>query len=74
MKKFIYQGRADSAVTLKLADGKDHEVMLWRGKPVNLPEENAYVQMLVASGHLVAVQSTAATVNDTAPTNSKGAK
>ena len=50
--KYRYQGPVDSSVTLKV-DGKDQDVMLFRGKPVELPEGHDYVQTLVALGYLV---------------------
>lgn len=50
---FLYKG-PDSGATLSIAqaDGssKDHEVMLFRGKPVNLPVSHAYTEVLLAQG------------------------
>lgn len=56
--KYVYQGPVDSSVTLKV-DGKDQDVILFRGKEVDLPEGHDYVQTLVALGHLVPAAATA---------------
>ncbi len=50
--KYVYQGPVDSSVTLKV-DGKDRDVVLFRGKEVDLPEGHDYVKTLVALEHLV---------------------
>lgn len=54
MKKYLYSG-ANTAVTLKHADGKEQDIMLWNGKSVSLPEEHEYIKTLLALGHLTAV-------------------
>lgn len=56
--KYVYQGPVDSSVTLKV-DGKDRDVVLFRGKEVDLPEGHDYVQTLVALGHLLPAAATA---------------
>lgn len=60
MKKFLYRGPIDSSVTLRLEDGKELDVMFYRGKEtVPLPEEHDYVKTMVALKHLVPVTETA---------------
>lgn len=58
MSRFIYSG-PNSAATLKVSgkDGATTElnVMLWRGREVELPENHDYVKVLVAKGHLAPV-------------------
>lgn len=53
MTKYTYQGPTDSSVTLKVKGKKDQEVLLFRGKEVELPEDHPYVKTLVALGYLV---------------------
>jgi len=45
--KYLYEG-PNSGVTLQ--DGR--EVLLWNGREVDLPEDNEYVQKLIALGYL----------------------
>lgn len=77
--KYRYQGPVDSSVTLKV-DGKDQDVMLFRGKPVELPEGHDYVQTLVALGYLVPEGEAPAVTDAQAPADApdstlkKGAK
>jgi hypothetical protein len=47
MKDFVYVGSVDSAATINGVD-----VILWKGKTVNLPEDNDYVKSLIAQGYL----------------------
>lgn len=69
-RKFKYQGPTDSSVTLKV-DGKDVDVVLFRGSTHELPEDHEYVKTLTALGYLALErdddQAAATTVN-------KGAK
>ena len=77
--KYRYQGPVDSSVTLKVG-GKDQDVMLFRGKPVELPEGHDYVQTLVALGYLVPESDEPAVPQPQAPADApdstlkKGAK
>jgi len=64
--KCRYQGPVDSSVTLKV-DGKEQDVMLFRGKPVELPEGHDYVQTLVALGYLVPENEAPAVADAKAP-------
>ena len=73
MTMFKYQGPVDSSVTLKI-DGKDHDVVFFRGQSVDLPADHEYVKTLVALNHLVPVGG-GDTAGDTAePSIKKGAK
>jgi hypothetical protein len=58
MTTFTYQGPVDSGVTL-VVDGKATDVLLFRGRPVELPEDHEYVKTLLALGHLVPAQPVA---------------
>ncbi len=49
--KFTYTG-PDSAITLKLADGTEQDVLLFSGKDVDVPADHDAVQVLVARGLL----------------------
>jgi hypothetical protein len=51
--KYVYQGPVNSSVTLKLAGGKEQDVVLIRGGQVDVPEDNEYIKTLVALKHLV---------------------
>ncbi len=53
MMKFIYSG-PPSGVTLSSGKTKT-EVMLFPGREVELPEDNAYVRSLIARKHLAPV-------------------
>lgn len=54
MQTFLYQGPIDSSVTLRLDDGKELDVMFYRGqKTVPLPADHEYIKTLVALEHLV---------------------
>lgn len=53
MKTYIYSG-PPSGVTIE-----GREVMLWPGRPVELPEESGYVSALVAQGRLTPAPATA---------------
>lgn len=53
-RRYRYQGPVNSSVTLKV-DGKDVDVLLFRGKEIDLPEEHDYVKTLVALEHLAPV-------------------
>jgi hypothetical protein len=53
LRKFTYEGPCNTAFTLRLADGASRDVVLHRGREVELPDDNEYVQSLVSLGHLV---------------------
>lgn len=55
--KFTYTG-PNSAMTLKLADGAEKDVLLFTGKDVDVPADHDAVQVLVARGLLVPVPKT----------------
>lgn len=57
-RKYKYLGPADSSVTLRV-DGKDRDVMLLRGREVELPPEHEYVKTLVALDYLQPVDAQA---------------
>jgi hypothetical protein len=72
--KYVYQGPVDSSVTLKV-EGKERDVVLFRGKEVDLPEGHDYTQTLKALGYLKPVVSKAAAVEVVEPELiKKGAK
>lgn len=65
MTTYIYSGPMSAAT---LPDGR--EVLLFDGQTVDLPEDNAWVQTLVARGHLA--PATAAPAPQTRKTAPKG--
>ncbi len=60
MSRYLYTG-PDSAVTLKVSDGKgnlnDQDVLLWSGQEVELPADHELVCVLVQKGRLTLVPS-----------------
>lgn len=74
-RKFKYQGPTDSSVTLKV-DGKDVDVVLFRGSTVELPDDHEYVKTLIALGYLVPEGDLPAVAQPEASTTTakKGAK
>lgn len=67
MKTYTYQGPANSSVTLRVG-GSELDVMLFRGKTVELPEDHDYVQTLIGLEHLVPVDiKVTAVVNKAEP-------
>jgi hypothetical protein len=67
MKKYRYDGPVDSSVTLKMDDGTELDVMLWRGKDVDLPEGHDYVQTLIDQKHIASVEPEVAPAAVVAP-------
>ena len=59
MSRYLYTG-PDSAVTLKVSDGKgnlnDQDVLLWNSQEVELPADHDLVRVLVQKGRLTPVQ------------------
>lgn len=53
MKRYIYHGPL-SGVTLKTAEGDSLEIMLFPGKPAELPEGHEYTKTMIAQGRLIA--------------------
>jgi len=70
-RKYQYHGPTDSSVTLRV-DGRDVDVLLFRGSTVELPQTHDYVQTLIALGHLVPVDEPTAPAKPT--TQKKGAE
>jgi len=74
-RKFKYQGPTDSSVTLRI-DGKDVDVVLFRGSTVELPDDHEYVKTLIALGYLAPEGDAPAEAQPEASTTTakKGAK
>lgn len=72
-KKYKYLGPVDSSVTLKV-DGKDQDVMLFRGREVELPPEHDFVKTLDALGYLQPVETLAEAIPTVSNRTTKGAK
>ncbi|HCE6987343.1 hypothetical protein [Pseudomonas aeruginosa] len=73
MSRFLYTG-PDSAVTLKVSDGKgnfnDQDVLLWNDQEVELPADHDLVRVLVQKGRLTPVQAAPVQVEQPAATSS----
>ncbi|WP_143760194.1 hypothetical protein, partial [Colwellia marinimaniae] len=71
--RFLYTG-PDSAVTLKVSDGKgnfnDQDVLLWNDQEVELPADHDLVRVLVQKGRLTPVQAAPVQVEQPAATSS----
>lgn len=73
MSRYLYTG-PDSAVTLKVSDGKgnlnDQDVLLWNSQEVELPADHDLVRVLVQKGRLTPVQVVPVQVEQAATTSS----
>ena len=73
MSRYLYTG-PDSAVTLKVSDGKgnlnDQDVLLWNDQEVELPADHDLVRVLVQKGRLTPVQAAPVQVEQPAATSS----
>ena len=73
MSRFLYTG-PDSAVTLKVSDGRgnfnDQDVLLWNDQEVELPADHDLVRVLVQKGRLTPVQAAPVQVEQPAATSS----
>lgn len=71
MSRYLYTG-PDSAVTLKVSDGKgnlnDQDVLLWNSQEVELPADHDLVRVLVQKGRLTPVPTTPVQVEQPATT------
>jgi hypothetical protein len=56
VQKFKYLGQVNSGATLQLEGGESLEVLLFKGKEVELPADHSYTEALVAQGLLEAIE------------------